>query len=426
MEKGIIVEAYSQGNVTDLINKVIDAANKKVGAEDIPNIFAAYADTAYAVDQLGLVASLDPYLTKEELAEYRPEFLEEGRFDKEGNLKIFPTAKSVELLMLNRTDWDPFASATGAQISDLKTMEGITATAKKYYEWTDQLNGDAAGGKALFGRDAMANYFIIGCRQLGVEIFAGAKQNGVINLDKKVLRKLWDHYYVPFISGYFGGFGRFRSDDAKTGDLISFVGSSTGATYFPESVAVSDTESYPIDCTILPAPYFQDGEKYAVQQGAGMVVAKADEKEEYASTLFLKWFTEADRNIEFAVCSGYLPVKKEALNLEKINRSVDSQSTLDAKERMKQMFGVALEQIAESTLYTSKAFEGGTQARNLLENSMTEKAKADRASVVSLIDGGEPHADAVARYTTDQNFETWFEQLSSQFQEIGNVIKINS
>ena len=37
----------------------MDAANKKVGAEDIPDIFAAYADTAYVVNQLGLVAELD-------------------------------------------------------------------------------------------------------------------------------------------------------------------------------------------------------------------------------------------------------------------------------------------------------------------------------------------------------------------------------
>jgi multiple sugar transport system substrate-binding protein len=59
LKKGIIVEAFSQGNISDLTEKVVDAANKKVGAEDIPDIFAAYADTAYVVNQLGLVAELD-------------------------------------------------------------------------------------------------------------------------------------------------------------------------------------------------------------------------------------------------------------------------------------------------------------------------------------------------------------------------------
>ncbi len=50
-EKGIVVEAFSQGNVNDLIQKVTDAADKKVGASEIPDIFSAYVDTAYAMDQ---------------------------------------------------------------------------------------------------------------------------------------------------------------------------------------------------------------------------------------------------------------------------------------------------------------------------------------------------------------------------------------
>ena len=103
LEKGIIVEAFSQGNISDLTEKVVDAANKKVGAEDIPDIFAAYADTAYVVNQLGLVAELDRYLTEEELNEYRSEYLEE--------------------------------------------------VGRQYYEWTDSLTGTPNDGKAFWGRE---------------------------------------------------------------------------------------------------------------------------------------------------------------------------------------------------------------------------------------------------------------------------------
>ena len=55
-----------------------------------------------------------------------------------------------------------------------------------------------------------------------------------LQLDRKIMRKLWDCYYVPTVKGYFGSFGRFRSDDAKTGDIIALVGSTAGTTYFPD------------------------------------------------------------------------------------------------------------------------------------------------------------------------------------------------
>ena len=57
-EKGIVVEVTSVGNVNDLGENVLDAANKKVGSSEMPDIFAAYADTAYQIDQLGKVVDL--------------------------------------------------------------------------------------------------------------------------------------------------------------------------------------------------------------------------------------------------------------------------------------------------------------------------------------------------------------------------------
>ena len=186
-------------------------------------------------------------MSKEELASDRDEYLNEGQIGEDGSLKIFPIAKSTELMMLNKTDWDRFAEACGVTLDDLKTLEGVTKTARTYYEWTDSLTPQPNDGKAFFGRDAMANYMIIGSRQLGQEIFAVEGNQVTLNLDRDVFKKLWDNYYVPYIRGYFTAQGRFRSDDAKTGDLIALVGSSSGAAYFPKEVAVSDVESYPIE-----------------------------------------------------------------------------------------------------------------------------------------------------------------------------------
>ncbi|WP_249315883.1 extracellular solute-binding protein [Gehongia tenuis] len=408
LDEGIVVEAFSQGNnVNELIEKVIDAANQKVGSGDIPDVFAAYADTAYQVDQLGLVAELDSYLTEEELAQYVPAYIEEGRFDAEGHLKIFPTAKSSEVFMLNKTDWDRFAEATGAKLEDLETMEGLVRTAEAYYEWTDGLTEEPNDGKAFFGRDAMANYFIIGCRQLGTEIFEVNQGKVKLNVDDDIMRKLWDNFYVPYINGYFGAYGRFRSDDAKTGDLIALVGSTSGAAYFPDKVTVDDSESYDIEPWVMAPPHFEGGELYAVQQGAGMVVTKSDEKKEYAATVFLKWFTEAQRNIDFSVGSGYLPVKTEANDMAMIEPALKQSEESSTTKNLEATFPVAIEMTKTHTFYTNKAFEGGTAARNVLENSMMDQANADRAEIVSLMQSGVSRKDAVARFDTDDHFNAW-------------------
>ena len=113
-EKGIKVEAASQGSVDDLQKNVMDSINGIAGAEEMPNIFAAYADTAYEIDQMGKLANLRDYFTEDELNEYVSGYIEEGCFNGSSELKILPIAKSTEVLFLNATDWEKFSEASGA------------------------------------------------------------------------------------------------------------------------------------------------------------------------------------------------------------------------------------------------------------------------------------------------------------------------
>ena len=406
-EKGIVVEQSSQGTVSELEQSVLDAANKKVGASEVPNIFAAYADTAYAVDGLGLVADVRPYLTDEEYASYIGSYLDEGDFAGDGSLKIFPIAKSVELFMLNATDWEQFSSETGASEAELATFEGVARTAQQYYEWTDaRTPGVPDDGKAFFGRDAFANYMLIGARQLGVELLSVGKDGKpALNFDRAAVRRLWDNYYVPFVKGYFGANGRFRSDDVKTGDVIAYVGSSSGATFFPDARIVSDTESYPIELQVLACPQFEGGQPYAVQQGAGLVVTNGTPQQMTASVEFLKWFTQADRNFAFSLASGYLPVKKEANEAAFAEKQMDAAGMDDG---MRTILTTALDIASTQNLYTPRAFSGGTKARNILEYAMPDKAAEDRAAVLALLSSGVPYGEAVAQFCNDDAFELWY------------------
>lgn len=375
-EQNITVEASSQGSVNDLETNVLAAAEGKVGAAEMPNIFSAYADTCYAVDQMGLVADLSGYLTDEEKAAFPESYLTEGDFDDSGTIKIFPVAKSTELLFLNDTDWQAFAAATGATYEDLSTM---------------------------------ANYMLIGAKELGNTIFTVENGKMTVNLTEDAARKLWENYYVPFVKGWFAGEGRFRSDDIKTGNVLAYVGSNSSATFFPKQVQVSDTESHEISLKVLPNPSFAGSEEVAVQQGAGMVVTKSTPEEEAACVTFLKWFTQPENNIQFAVGSGYLPVTHAADDMTAIENS-----GLDLTDSMKDVLANAIDAVENHELYTPKPFEGGTDARKVLEYSMSDLASADRAAVEEQLAAGVSAAEAEALYLTDEYFENWYQSLCTK------------
>ena len=410
-EKGIVVESSSQGSVNELETNVMDAAEEKVGAADMPSIFSAYADTAYKLDQMGELVDLRIYLSDKEKEEYIDAYINEGDFAGDGSIKIFPVAKSTELIFLNETDWNKFAEATGAQESDLATIEGLVETAEKYYNWTDEQTDAPDDGKALFGRDAMANYMLVGARQLGGNLFEVEDGKMKLNFDKDIVRKLWDNYYVPYVKGYFAASGRFRSDDIKTGNILAYAGSTSSATFFPKQVMTSDTESHDIELKVLQAPEFSDGEKWAVQQGAGMVVTKQSEEEIKASVEFLKWFTQPDNNIGFSVSSGYLPVTKEATDIEAIHKD-----GAELSESMDAILTEAVKTIDDNELYTTPAFKGAQDARSILEYAMSDAADADRQVVLERISEGQSMEEATAEFVADDYFDSWYEETLTKLQ----------
>lgn len=419
-EKGIIVDSTAEGSIEELSEKVLSALNNEIGSISTPNIFAAYAETAYAVDKMGYACDLKKYFTSEELAEYVPSYIEEGQFSNDNSLKMFPMAKSTEVMILNTTDWQPFADATGVSTDDLKTWEGLVEVSEKYYNYTDDLTPDVANdGKSFFGRDSVANYMVVGAKQLGYDYVTVQDGKTTVNIDETTLRKLWDNYYVPYVKGYYGSQSRFRSDDAKIGKIIALIGSTTSSVYYPTSVTIDDDYTYPIESLVLPVPNFEGCDPYIVQQGASFVVTKADEKTEYACSLFLKWFTETDRNIESTVSSGYLPVKVDALDFDKItkfNNQIEDRiegTLLDTLE-------VAIDELSTYQPYTAKPYDNCSDVRIFLNDCMNTQAINVYDEVCNRISNGEDRNSVIEEYTNDDAFNIWLNYFEDNLKSIVN------
>lgn len=407
-EEGIYVEGYSQGSVADLEKAVTDAAAGVVGAQDLPDMFSTYADTAYAIQQAGMLADLSQYFSEEELGEYVDSYIQEGYFNDDGALYLFPVAKSTEIMMINTTDWEPFAEATGSTLDELSTVEGITAVAKRYYEWTDSLTPDIPDdGKAFYGRDSMSNYFVIGMKQMGIDIFSVTNGEVTIRADKEQIRRLWDNYYVPYVSGYFASLGKFRSDDVKTGEIIAYTGSSSSSMYFPDQVVLED-DAKSISYAVLPVPVMEGGEYINVQQGAGMAVTKSDAQHEYAACEFLRWFTQKENNLRFVCESAYLPVRKDANSIEVLDQVI-AQQEITINSKAYDCLASILESYDTTTFYTPKCFANGYATRKILDYNLSDKAAADKEAIDAAVAAGTPREEALAPYLTDEAFEEWYE-----------------
>jgi multiple sugar transport system substrate-binding protein len=284
-----------------------------------------------------------------------------------------------------------------------------------YYKWTDSLTETPDDGKAFFGRDAFANYLIVGSMQLGHEIFHTQDGKTVLDFDKETMRKLWDNYYVPYVNGYFGTYGKFRSDDVKTGKLAAYVGATSGISYFPTSVTLEDGTSYSIESKLYSLPNFEGTIPHAVQQGAGMMVFRSDERREYAATTFLKWFTSVENNMKFSIGSGYLPVKKVSATQETLKPFLEKAGD---KNPASENLMIGLYTANRYRLYTTKPFQGGDKAREVLQNSMSVKAKEDYEKVNILMNQGISRENAVSDYTTNENFDLWYQDTKKQLETI--------
>ena len=408
-EEKIIVESKSQGAINLLSDQLLDSVQHKSGAEPTPNIAAVYSETAFILEEYDALAAFDEYFTDDELAEYVPAYIEEGRLVDNGPLYLLPVSKSTEVLAFNATDWAPFEAAKGITIDSIETIEDMVAAAAVYYEWS--------GGKALYGRDSLENYIYISTAQLGHEMFkVGADGKPAIDLDRGTFKAMWDNYYVPMVNGYFHGEKKdgkstYASDLAKFGKVLALTCSTSAMTYFPTVVIEGDDLEHAVDTVMKKPLLFKNRTKDAyVQQGAAYCMLKSTEVKEKASTLFLKWLTEKENNIKFSLQSSYCPAKTAANDVTAITEAFGSVDSAKAKNILNSLT-VSAQVLTSGNTYASKPFNGAKEVRAYLGEKLEDVTIGDCRKIEAAMKDGATRAEALNNKENVHDFDAWFDEL---------------
>lgn len=298
-ETGIIINVTLMSSASQIGQKLLDAQAKTPGVPAMPDLFFCHSNNA---EELGAENLLDwsTLFTPEELSAYVPGFVADGIVGE--SLCVFPVSKSTQLLFVAGRQFDRFSADTGVTYDDLATWDGFFDVAAKYYDWS--------GGKPFCALDYLIRAVELNAMARGGSDFYTA--DGWYDLENEAVRHSWMEFAESYAQGHIIVSDLYSNTQIMTGEVVAGIGSSASILYYNDTVTYPDNSSEPMDLHVLPMPQAAGGKVLTTQAGVGLCAAKTTGQKAEAAAVFARWLTEPERNLEFCVGTGYMPVTQEA------------------------------------------------------------------------------------------------------------------
>lgn len=415
-EKGVIVEPISIPSVKSLNQYLIDSANDQAGSEKFPNIFITYRSVIPQFNGRKKVIDFKKYFEKEEINAFIENFAKEGYFKEDKDaLFMLPMGSSTELLYINKTDFEKFLSKHGEKLKDSYTYDDLLELAKLYYEDTDSETPDIPhDGKILLGFDGKANHLLASLEALGYHLIEKKGENYEVNFTEEIAEKIWELYIVPTLKGYIGKQSKFISGDLKSGKVLMSIASTSSATYNSEVVIDEKTdEQREIELAIRFSPAVAGKEPVYIQQGGGIFITETNRKEELASVEFIRWLTNKENNMEFALKCSYMPVRKDNTELNYLKENMQK---LELDKKVKDSILTSIEQVKNSKIYVRPYFEGYEDIRTALVKAVDVEVQEARNELMEKFSKGADYETLVANAVGEEGFKKWYQDIRGKLR----------
>ncbi len=288
----ITVTLQNQSSYPDLQQKITATT---ASPKDLPTITQAYPDWLLNAMDENLVVDLKPYIENKTLKfDNYDDILEGFRQSSTIDGKIYgmPFNKSTEILWYNKTLLDKH------NISVPTTYEEFAKASKEVKEKANIVGG---------GFDSLSNYYTTYLKNEDVTF--DSKLDPTSEASKKAV-----NYYLDGVKGgYFriAGTDKYLSGPFGNETIALYVGSNAGEAFVKQGVG----DKFEIGAAPYPA-------KYVMQQGTDLFVfSSATAEQKTAAYKLLQFLTTKENQIEWAKATGYIPVRKSAIESDEYKNS---------------------------------------------------------------------------------------------------------
>lgn len=297
-EKGIIINVTLMSNASQIGEKLKDAQTGKAGSKEMPDLFFCHSNDARGLGTDNLL-NWNDYFSPSELDKFVPDFLDDGMVDD--HLVVFPVSKSTYMLFIAGGVFDRFAADKNVSLSDLETWKGFFSVAEKYYDWS--------GGKPFCAIDYLIRIAELCAISDGENI---SYKDGWYDANNPALRNAYEMFATSIAKGHIVVSDLYSNTQVMTGQTCAGIGSSASVLYYNDEITYPDNTSEAINLKVLPMPQQTGKQKVATQSGVGLCAYKTTDRKAEAATVFARWFTEEQRNVDFVLSTGYMPVRTGA------------------------------------------------------------------------------------------------------------------
>jgi len=293
----ITIKPVAKGSYPVIYQAMLGALQTK----ELPNLTVAYQNEAATyqtanalVDQNLFVNDATFGLGDKGKADFFPGFLNQDLNPQYNGARLgFPLYRSIEVLYYN---------------ADALKALGYTAPPKTWAEFSDMTCKFAkqGGGKTGYEARTDASWIAAAAFAQGGNIYDTATGKFTYNtpeaqIGPATVAQLVSQGCASIIAN--GG----DQADFAAGKSLFYAGSSSGQPYIKK--AISDAKGT-FAFNIAPLPY-KDHPTMNIY-GASVSVVKTTPRQELASWLFLRWFSETDQQATWVSASNYYPVRQSA------------------------------------------------------------------------------------------------------------------